>query len=61
LNQFARQVHSSMARAIHPFHTPMDGDVLYAVSNGEVDDPGLGPAELGLLASEAAWDAVLSF
>jgi hypothetical protein len=39
----------------------MDGDVLYAVSNGEVDDPGLGPAELGLLASEAAWDAVLSF
>jgi hypothetical protein len=39
----------------------MDGDVLYAVSNGEVDDPGLGPAELGLLASKAAWDAVLSF
>ena len=61
LAQFARQVHSSMARAIHPFHTPMDGDVLYAVSTGEIDDPDLGPAELGMLASEAAWDAVLSF
>ena len=61
LARFARQVHSSMARAIHPFHTPMDGDVLYAVCTGEVDDPDLGPAELGMLASEAAWDAVLSF
>ena len=60
LAQFARQVHSSMARAIHPFHTPMDGDVLYAVSTGEIDDPDLGRAELGMMASEAAWDAVLN-
>jgi len=60
LAQWGRQVHSSMARAIQPFHTPMDGDVLYAVSTGEVDDSPLGPAELGMLASEAAWDAVLS-
>jgi 6-aminohexanoate-oligomer endohydrolase len=35
LTQLARQVHSSMARAIQPFHTPYDGDVLYAVSTGE--------------------------
>lgn len=51
LAQFGRQVHSSMARAIQPFHTPMYGDVLYATSTGEVDDPRLGPAELGMLAS----------
>ena len=38
-----------------------DGDVLYAVSTGEVEeDPALGPVELGMVASEAAWDAVLS-
>ena len=28
-----------MARAIQPFHTLVDGDVLYAVSTNEVDDP----------------------
>src|SRR5581483_161711 len=29
LRQFAKQVHASMARAIQPFHTMYDGDVLY--------------------------------
>ena len=29
LRQLGRQVHSSMARAIQPFHTPEDGDVLF--------------------------------
>jgi L-aminopeptidase/D-esterase-like protein len=60
LNRLAIQVHSSMARAIQPFATANDGDVLFAVSTDEVDDPALHPAELGTLASELMWDAVLA-
>ena len=60
LNQLARQVHSSMARIIYPFHTLMDGDVLYAVTTNEVEHPTLSVAGLGMLASELVWDATLS-
>ena len=49
-----------MARAIQPFATVGDGDVLYAATTGEVDNPRLSPAALTLVASELAWDAVLS-
>ncbi len=59
LRQFGRQVHSSMARAIEPFHSILDGDVLYAVTTDEVDAPI--PSEmLAVLAREVAWDAVLA-
>ena len=60
LRQLGRQVHASMARAIHPFHALQDGDVLYAVSTGEVENPALDAVTLAVLASELAWDAVLS-
>jgi L-aminopeptidase/D-esterase-like protein len=60
LNQFAKQVHSSMARAIQPFHTLFDGDVLYAVTTNEVENPQIDAISLGVLASETVWDAVLS-
>lgn len=60
LDQLGKQVHASMARAIQPFHTEFDGDILYAVSTGEVENPDLGDIALGVLASELAWDAVLS-
>lgn len=60
LRQVARQVHGSLSRAIVPFHTLMDGDVLYAVTTNEVENEGLKPAALGMIASELAWDAVLS-
>jgi 6-aminohexanoate-oligomer endohydrolase len=60
LTQVARQVHASMARAIRPFHTPMDGDVLYACTTGEVEYPDLHPVALGAVASELVWDAVLA-
>jgi L-aminopeptidase/D-esterase-like protein len=59
LAQLGRQVHSSMARAIQPFHTRDDGDVLWAVSTAEVDVPQWSVTALGVLASELAWDAVL--
>ena len=39
LRQLGRQIHTSMARAIQPFHTTLDGDVLFAVSTQEVDNP----------------------
>jgi L-aminopeptidase/D-esterase-like protein len=61
LTQLARQVHSSMARAIEPFHAPTDGDVLFAVSTNAVQEARLtDPTMLGAVAAELAWDAVLS-
>ena len=60
LRQLARQVHTSMARAIHPFHAPTDGDVFFAVSTEELDSTQVSEVELGIIASELAWDAVLS-
>ena len=66
LSQFSKQVHSSMHRAIQPFHSSLDGDTLFALTTDEVDLAGVtGEAELscvglGAIASEVAWDAVLS-
>jgi 6-aminohexanoate-oligomer endohydrolase len=60
LRQLGIQVHSSMARAIQPFHALFDGDVLYAVTTGEVENLALPSMSLGVVASELAWDAVLS-
>jgi hypothetical protein len=60
LQRFAIQVHTSMARGIQPFHTNRDGDVLFAVSTDEVDNSSLPFADLGVIASEVAWDAILS-
>ena len=60
LQRFGMQVHTSMARAIQPFHTIDDGDTLFAVTTGEVEDSTYSIDELGVLASELAWDAVLA-
>jgi L-aminopeptidase/D-esterase-like protein len=61
LTQLGRQVHASMARAIQPFHGPDDGDTLWSVATGEVPpEQGLPVTALGAIASELAWDAVLS-
>jgi L-aminopeptidase/D-esterase-like protein len=58
LAQLGKQVHTSMSRAIHPFHTVWDGDTLFTVSTGQVD--GINATSLGIIASELAWDAVLA-
>jgi L-aminopeptidase/D-esterase-like protein len=60
LQQLSKQIHTSMARAIHPFHTIYDGDVLYLVTTNEVENRDLNDVEFGIIASEVAWDAVLS-
>jgi L-aminopeptidase/D-esterase-like protein len=60
LQRLAVQVHTSMGRAIQPFSTEYDGDVLYAVSTGEISGKDtLWPPDLGVVASELMWDAVL--
>lgn len=64
LQRLATQVHTSMGRALQPFATVDDGDVLYAVSTEELDpakgQPGLSPIDLDTAAGEVMWDAVLS-
>lgn len=60
LQRLATQVHSSMSRAIQPFATAQDGDILYAVSTDEVENSSLSAVDLGVIASELAWDAVLA-
>ena len=60
LHQLAKQVHSSMAQAIQPFHTQYDGDILYAVTTNEVATRTLDEFDIGFIASELAWDAVLT-
>ena len=60
LRQLGVQVHTSLARAIQPFHALVDGDVLYTVSTADIENPELTSTSLGVLASELAWDAVLA-
>ena len=61
LEQIGRQVHSSMARAIQPFHTMQDGDLLIAATTRAVDNDVLkSTTDFSLIASELAWDAVLN-
>lgn len=60
LQRLARQVHGSMNRAIQPFATEDDGDVLYAVTTDQVENKSLSFMDLSVLASELAWDAILS-
>lgn len=60
LKRLAVQVHSSMGRAIQPFATQADGDILYAVTTDEVENESVSPTDLGVIASELAWDAVLA-
>ncbi len=60
LQRLATQVHSSMSRAIQPFATSQDGDILYAVTTDEVENPSLSATDLSVIASELAWDAVLA-
>ncbi len=60
LQRLAVQVHGSMARGIQPYATLDDGDVLFAVTTAEVDNPALPVTDLGAVASELAWDAVLA-
>jgi D-aminopeptidase len=58
--RFAIMAQIGLARAIHPVHTPLDGDVVFAVSTGrkQLADPLLGLTALGTLAAHCLARAV---
>ncbi len=60
LDRFGKQVHTSMARAIRPFHAANDGDVLFALSTGTVPAETISDFALTEIACDLAWDAVLN-
>ncbi|MFO1061303.1 MAG: P1 family peptidase [Dongiaceae bacterium] len=60
LQRLAIQVHTSMGRCIQPLGTVNDGDILFAVSTAEIDNPALHPTDLATVASEVMWSAVLA-
>lgn len=60
LKRLAVQVHTSMGRGLQPFATQFDGDVLYAVSTAEIEERVMTSAEIGALASEVMWDAIVA-
>jgi D-aminopeptidase len=51
---------SGLARAIHPVHTPLDGDIVFAVATGRIrlPDPLFGLTELGTVAAQVVARAV---
>lgn len=55
----AQVAHDGLARTVVPAHTPVDGDVVFALATGEIDAP---PdlLVLGALAADAVAEAVLS-
>jgi L-aminopeptidase/D-esterase-like protein len=58
--RLAIMAQTGLARAIHPVHTPLDGDVVFAVSTGrkQLADPLLGLTALGTLAAHCLARAV---
>jgi len=61
LSKVAEQAHNGMARAIHPIHTSLDGDVVFAISSMSGERKGLNDASSATivdLVSLAAADAV---
>lgn len=60
LRHLAAATHASLARAIRPFHTPVDGDLLFAATTDETDERDLSLYDIVTLAGDLAWDAVLT-
>jgi L-aminopeptidase/D-esterase-like protein len=60
VHRLAVMAQTGLARAIHPVHTPLDGDVVFAAATGKkpLADPLTGLAELGTLAAHTLARAV---
>ncbi len=58
--RLAVMAHTGMARAVYPVHTPLDGDLVLAVSTGRraLPDPVLGPMGLGAVAANCLARAI---
>lgn len=59
ITQLARQIHASVARAVHPFHCTGDGDTLWFATTNERQAEAT-PTAIGAAASELAWDAIIN-
>lgn len=51
--KLAQMAHDGFARAIHPVHTPSDGDTIFALATGRVETP-VDAQTLGLIGAVAA-------
>jgi L-aminopeptidase/D-esterase-like protein len=56
--KIAQMAHDGLARAIHPAHTPMDGDTLFAMATGRASHSA-DVGAIGALAAEAVAEAIL--
>jgi len=57
-NKVAQMAHDGLARAIVPSHTPADGDTMFSLATGALQD-GFSVSQVGALAAEAVTEAIL--
>jgi L-aminopeptidase/D-esterase-like protein len=55
--KIAQMAQDGLARAVNPAHTPMDGDTLFAITNGELTNVSL--SLVGALAAEVVSRAIV--
>lgn len=53
----AQMAHDGLARAIYPAHTMSDGDAIFALATGRIDNSDV--SRIGALAAEAIADAIV--
>ena len=54
----ARMAHDGLARAVRPAHTPLDGDTIFALATGEIEED-VSLLRIGALAADATAEAIL--
>jgi L-aminopeptidase/D-esterase-like protein len=57
-NKVAQMAHDGLARAVVPSHTPADGDTMFSLATGALED-GFSVSQVGALAAEAVTEAIL--
>ena len=58
-NKVAQMAHDGLARAVVPSHTPADGDTMFSMATGDLEE-GFTVSQVGALAAEAVSDAILT-
>lgn len=56
ITQVARMAHDGLARAINPAHTLYDGDIIFAISTGEIDGNLI---QVGAMAAQLVQDSIV--
>ncbi len=57
MTKIAQMSHDGFARAINPVHLPFDGDVVFALSTGQLEGANL--SQVGALAAEVTAQAIV--